>query len=442
VTTGRISGPLVQEARRKARGARTPADHPPGFAALDGREVIALLDEYLDGVAPPVPSLELPVEDGRGSSRFDHDSGIQSWVVTMTGADVGKLYRQAGTRIFARNIRGYLGDTKINREMQRTIKKDPQNFWYLNNGVTVVCNEARFEQESGRELLSVTYPQVINGQQTTRTLADANPKDAAKARVAVRVISIPRHSAEQYERLVGQIVRATNWQNVIKPSDLMSNDPRQIELEREFRKLNYLYVRKRQVQAEARRVSFQYQMMITKEALANAFAACLDESLPRRVGLQPLFEDYYDRIFGGRRYSVKHYLCCYWHYKKIDSMARGQTERQWAKFVVTYFLWQRIGGDIRESEDEFIAMCEAPQWYSRLDGEHQRLLRITFDSVLRYYRRERGTGHNAVEISPFFKRADVYGGFEKFWPSQTNATVRGRFERSAARFTELLNHPA
>ncbi|MEX2645332.1 MAG: AIPR family protein [Gaiellaceae bacterium] len=442
VTTGRVSAPLVQEARRRARTASTPADHPPGFAALDGREVMALLGEYLDGVAPPVPSLDMSVEGGQASSRFDQETGIRSWVVTMTGEDVGKLYRQAGVRLFARNIRGYLGDTKINREMQRTIKKDPQNFWYLNNGVTIVCNEARFEQEGGRELLNLAYPQVINGQQTTRTLANANPRDSAKARVSVRVISIPRHSAEQYERLVSQIVRATNWQNVIKPSDLMSNDPRQIELEREFRKLNYLYVRKRQVQAEARRVSFQYQMMITKEALANAFAACLEESLPKRVGLQPLFEDHYDRIFGGRRYSAKHYLCCYWHYKKVESLAWGISDRRQAKFVVTYFLWQQFGSDIRASEDEFLAFCEAPQWYPRLTEEYHRLLRLTFDSVLRYYRKERGTGRQTVEVTPFFKRTDVYKGYEAFWPSAVNATLRTRFDKSADRFRDLLKNPA
>lgn len=139
---------------------------------------------------------------------------------------------------------------------------------------------------------------------------------------------------------------------------------------------------------------------------------------------------------------MKHYLCWYWHYKKIDLMARGVGDRQWAKFVVTYFLWQEVGSDIRASEDDFIAMCEAPQWYPKLANEHQRLLRLTFESVLRYHRRERGTGKNAVEVSPFFKRADVYRGFEKFWPSQANTTLRRRFERSATRFRDLLSDPA
>jgi hypothetical protein len=183
-------------------------------------------------------------------------------------------------------------------------------------------------------------------------------------------------------------------------------------------------------------------LTITKEALANAFGACLEESLPRRVGLQPLFEEHYDRIFGGRRYSVKHYLCCYWHFKKIDQMAFGVPERQWAKFVVTYFLWQELGRAIRASENDFIAACEAPQWYPRLTVEYDRLVRLTFDSALRYYRKHRGTGRNAVELSPFFKRADVYKGFEAFWPSEANETLRSRFNRSAARFRELVEAPA
>jgi hypothetical protein len=92
VTTGRVSTPLVKEARWRARSAPTLADHPPGFAVLDGREVVALLGEYLDGVAPPVPSLDMSVEGGQASTRFDEETGIRSWVVTMTGEDVGKLY--------------------------------------------------------------------------------------------------------------------------------------------------------------------------------------------------------------------------------------------------------------------------------------------------------------------------------------------------------------
>jgi hypothetical protein len=356
----------------------------------------------------------------------------------MAGDDVAGLYHQAGVRLFARNIRGYLGDTKINRGMRDTLRKDPESFWYFNNGVTIVCNEARLEQEGGRQVLNVSFPQIINGQQTTRSLADAPEKEAAKASVPVRVISIPRHSPEHYDRLVSQIVRATNWQNAIVPADLMSNDQRQIELEREFRKLNYLYVRKRQVQGEARAASFQYEALIKKEDLARYFAACLQESLPRRVGLQPLFDEYYGLIFGGRRYTAKHYLCCYWHGRNVDNYARGSTERQWAKYVVTYFIWDRLGAKIRRHADCFIKAFENPAAGSQLNAEYQRLLRYLFDTTLRFYRSERGRGSNAIEVSPFFKRGDVYLKFEGYWSSTTNSEARGRFDRAAARFCELL----
>lgn len=66
---------------------------------------------------------------------------------------------------------------------------------------------------------------------------------------------------------------------------------------------------------------------------------------------------------------------------------------------------------------------------------------MTFDSVLRYYRKERGTGRQAVEVTPFFKRTDVYKGYETFWPTAANATLRTRFDKSASRFRDLLKNP-
>lgn len=40
----------------------------------------------------------------------------------MSAAKVGELYDRAGDRLFARNIRGFLGDTAINEGMGRTLE--------------------------------------------------------------------------------------------------------------------------------------------------------------------------------------------------------------------------------------------------------------------------------------------------------------------------------
>lgn len=135
--------------------------------------------------------------------------------------------------------------------------------------------DAKQETTRGKNILRVTNPQVINGQQTTRTLSCSRGK-GPHVGVLVRVIRVPRlpHSSENgFETLVSRIVSATNWQNAIRPSDLMSNDRRQIEIERQLRKPHYLYLRKRMTKADARRAdSARHLRLVKKEEIAQAVA--------------------------------------------------------------------------------------------------------------------------------------------------------------------------
>ena len=132
----------------------------------------------------------------------------------MRGDELGKLVRQAKLRLFALNIRGYLGNTAINRGMRDTLAKEPQYFRYFNNGVTFVCDGARREEQAGSKLLAVTNPQIINGQQTTRTLHGAGTM-STNASVLVRVIE---HSTRHEASLIHS--EAWNWQNAISIVDL------------------------------------------------------------------------------------------------------------------------------------------------------------------------------------------------------------------------------
>ncbi len=160
---------------------------------------------------------------------------LSSWVFTMRGDAVGAMFEYAGVRLFARNIRGFLGSkTPVNEGMGETLEDEPGRFFYYNNGVTIVCDAAEMRTSRGCNVLQVSNPQVINGQQTTRALASLM-KQAGKGAVLVRVIRVPRDGhtdRDGYDDLVSLIVAGTNWQNAIKASDLMSNDRLQIELER------------------------------------------------------------------------------------------------------------------------------------------------------------------------------------------------------------------
>ncbi|WP_396121608.1 AIPR family protein, partial [Bacillus cereus] len=58
--------------------------------------------------------------------------------------------------------------TKINKGIHNTIRNEPVNFWYYNNGVTVVCDEY-FETIWS---LVMKAPQLVNGCQIAKTLGD------------------------------------------------------------------------------------------------------------------------------------------------------------------------------------------------------------------------------------------------------------------------------
>lgn len=334
VTMGKCSKALREEASRIVRSAGATAS----FQLFDGKRILLLLADYFDGVAPPVPSLDLQIESGGGVrtagvfNRYDSKTDIESLVFSMTDVAVAGLFERAGTRLFARNVRGFLGSTEINRGMETTLAKEPEYFWYYNNGVTIVCDDAKQESSRGQNILRVTNPQVINGQQTTRTLARTLRKGTG-ASVLVRVIRIPRggkDNANNFETLVSKIVGATNWQNAIRPSDLMSNDRRQIEIERQLRKLNYLYLRKRMTKSEARRAgNARHFRLVKKEELAQAVAGCdLDPSIVRE-GKERLFEErWYGQIFPTG--DPKYYLSRYWLMRMVSYAARGYPERAYA----------------------------------------------------------------------------------------------------------------
>ncbi len=124
VTTGRCSKGLMDEAESIARRV----EFESSLRVADGKQVLLLLADYLDGVAPPIPSLELEIETGKAGGaggvlqRYDHETEIESWVFSMTERSVSEMFREAGVRLFARNVRGFLGNTEINRGMEATLK--------------------------------------------------------------------------------------------------------------------------------------------------------------------------------------------------------------------------------------------------------------------------------------------------------------------------------
>jgi hypothetical protein len=445
VTTGRVTSSVQDEASTIVRRLGDIAS----IDILDGRHVLLMLADYLDGVAPSGDTLDLRMESGDGVAcsgplnRKDDKTGIEAWVFSMASQPIADMFERARTHLFARNVRGFLGErTEINTSMQETLEKEPWNFWYYNNGITVICDDANIVPIEGRNVLHVTKPQVINGQQTTRMLHSWG-KGAQGASVLVRVFRVPRTpggDSNDFETLVSNIVRATNRQNAIRQSDLMSNDRRQIEIERQFRKLNYLYVRKRQTKGEARRAAaVAYYFTVKKEELALAVAACDLDPAVVREGKENLFEERrYSHVFPNS--DPGFYLCRYWLMQAVGYRARGYTKRGYAKWLVINFLWSRLKPQLVAKSRQDAFRREGESWaptFSALDNAAT----VAFRAVLAFYRARRGKGAKAIDADAFFQRRKLDTEFAKFWSGPLNKH-RSAFKKSWKRFESTFQEAA
>ncbi|MFC1430999.1 AIPR family protein [Streptacidiphilus sp. N1-3] len=182
---------------------------------------------------PVVLTAELFPWFGMGS-----DALYESYQGIIDAEQVADWTDQHGTNLFNLNIRKPLGRTPINNSLITTLIQEPANFWYYNNGITVLCDRVEKAERSARApqqkplLLTLHNASVVNGAQTVRAVAEALEKDdaAAEAKISVRIIVT--HAAKEF---ASDATRATNRQNSVGDRDFIALDPVQGDILDEMR---------------------------------------------------------------------------------------------------------------------------------------------------------------------------------------------------------------
>jgi hypothetical protein len=70
-------------------------------------------------------------------------------VAVVKANSLVNLYRKERERIFAVNIRSFLGRKGINRDIVNTANQHPDSFFYFNNGVSAICTDIDFDEKTG-----------------------------------------------------------------------------------------------------------------------------------------------------------------------------------------------------------------------------------------------------------------------------------------------------
>lgn len=143
------------------------------------------------------------------------------------------LHKQHEKGLYEKNIRTFLGmglKHRVNESIQETLKTQPENFCYLNNGVTALCQVIEPKNSrGGKKQLKLRGLSVINGAQTIASSAHAGASGADLSKAKVMLTIIKADADSDFGKLV---TKARNHQNPVSLSDFVALEEDQERLRR------------------------------------------------------------------------------------------------------------------------------------------------------------------------------------------------------------------
>jgi len=145
--------------------------------------------------------------------------------------------------LFDWNVRDFQGAVTVNRQMQATLESDDgRDFWWLNNGVTILCSGVNI---GGEKTFTLSGVQIVNGMQTSHAIHDVltatGPDlDRHKRRsVQVRVIKTLDEATRD------DVIRATNSQTKVPDASLHATEDLHRQIESHFAGAGWYYDRRK-----------------------------------------------------------------------------------------------------------------------------------------------------------------------------------------------------
>jgi len=177
--------------------------------------------------------IEIDLPFGGYEVLGDHWSAYQAYI---DGKKIYQLYNKYKDDLFSANPRRFLGVGRktniINLGIKESAKKEPNNFWVYNNGITALVHNYDCSNPRKLKIFGIS---IINGAQTTGTIGTLDNPPSEKLYISMRVIKCSD------QKTINSIIDNNNRQNDMVPSDFRSNDTCQTRLREEFKKYPHLY---------------------------------------------------------------------------------------------------------------------------------------------------------------------------------------------------------
>ncbi|MGB5824541.1 MAG: AIPR family protein [Proteocatella sp.] len=197
--------------------------------------------------------------------------------------------------LFRKNVRQSLGTgNKVNKGIARTLRSNPDELFFLHNGITAICSSIRIDGNN----ISVKELNIVNGCQSLSTIFSCSEsvRNASDAYVMFRFYEI-----SDPER-ADNISTSTNSQSAVKARDLRSNDKYVLQLKKEYEQFytDGYFITKRGEHADP--IKYNTTHIADLTALGKHLIAWHSQRPTISYSESRIFDKYFDQLFH-REYS-------------------------------------------------------------------------------------------------------------------------------------------
>lgn len=164
---------------------------------------------------------------GQGKVLLENGQGA---VVNISAFDLKRLYSAYATKgLFNRNLRYYIKQKKVDEGINRSLKSNREQFWFMNNGIIIGCEDFEFDGNK----INLSKFSIINGAQTTTLIGESQyVEKTTDFSVVCKLIKYTN------DRFIDEVAEASNSQKPINDRDLIANRFEQKHLKEELLNFN------------------------------------------------------------------------------------------------------------------------------------------------------------------------------------------------------------
>jgi hypothetical protein len=259
------------------------------------------------------------------TQHFEKSNGnIRTIVGAISANDLIELIKKKdgsntiNEDIFNENVRVYKPAHRINKAIIASAEASNNfQFFYLNNGITILCEEVKYTPFQKSPVVELKDIQIINGGQTSHSLFEVFKSSNADKLNSVELLV--RICESRKDNPISDLISETsNSQIPVGSRDLHSNDSIQRKLEEQFLALEYYYERKPSQYSDKPK-----DQVLNNELLGQLYMSYhLDMPSEAKNSKSKVFSEQYDLIFDENKITAKELIKLHKLYQPILAMKK------------------------------------------------------------------------------------------------------------------------